>query len=128
MKRFLCAAALALAGFATPVLAQGGVSESYCAYLSNADHYNSKGAQLTQPGQVIRQDRANFHRFNLRDDADDWDSLFSNANNRERLEKLMNARLKSDPMGAYIVNNDAIVCFDIYGGGSNFDVQLVMGE
>ena len=129
MKRLMSIAALMLAGFAAPALAQGGITESYCAYLSNADHYNSKGGRLTTPGQVIRQDRANFHRFNLRDDADDWDSLFADANNRARLEKLMNAALKSDPMGAYIVSDDVIVCFDIINGGSSaFDVRLVMGE
>ncbi len=129
MKHLLCVAALLVAGLTTPALAQGSVTESYCAYLSTADHYNSKGARLTSAAQVIRQDRANFHRFNLRDDADDWDSLFADANNRGRLEKLMNAALKNDPLGDYIVNNDVIVCFDIIdGGSSSFDVRLVMGE
>lgn len=84
LKRVLVVAALVAASLATPALAQN-VTESYCAFLSATDHMNSKGAPLTAAAQVIRQDRANFHRFNIRDEADDWDSLFADANKRERL-------------------------------------------
>ena len=92
MRGFCAALVLLAALLAAPAWAQGNVIESYSAFLSTADHYNSKGARLTQPWQIIRQDRANFHRFNLRDDWDDWDELFDNANNRAKLEQTWSSR------------------------------------
>ena len=38
--------------------------------LSEQDHLNSNEQRLTTAAAIIRQDRANFHRFGLRDPAD----------------------------------------------------------
>lgn len=58
----------------------------YQARLSASDHLNSKGKALSTPAQVIRQDRANYHRFNKRDFEDQSEDLFANAKNRAWLE------------------------------------------
>src|SRR3984957_18842556 len=40
---------------------------SYVALLSEADHFNSNGQRLTSAAAIIRQDRANYHRYGIRD-------------------------------------------------------------
>ena len=50
--------------------------ESYTAFISTNDLYNSNGQRLRQPWQIIRQDRANYHRFGTGDPQDQWDSFF----------------------------------------------------
>ena len=60
----------------------------YRAFISESDLYNSAGERLTEPWQVIRQDRANYHQFELRDPEDQYDSFFAVKRNRELLERL----------------------------------------
>ena len=43
--------------------------ESYTALLSEADHFNSSGQRLTSAAAIIRQDRANYYRYGVRDTA-----------------------------------------------------------
>lgn len=63
--------------------------ESYVARLSPRDHFSSKGERLQSPAAVIRQDRANYYVYNIRDDEDEPDTFFANKANRERLEQLL---------------------------------------
>lgn len=65
------------------------LSESYVTRLSTRDHFNSSGERLDSAAAIIRQDRANFHKFGKRDGEDEADSFFSSARNRELLEKLL---------------------------------------
>ena len=51
--------------------------ESYQAVLSERDHFNSNGQWLTSAAAIIRQDRANFHRYGFRDAADEDDKFFA---------------------------------------------------
>ena len=44
--------------------------EIYTAKLSPRDHLNSKGEKLTTIGKIIRQDRANYNSFKIRDEED----------------------------------------------------------
>ena len=67
----------------------GDVLESYTAYIGKNDLYNYCGERLTQPWQVIRQDRTNYHAFGIRDRGDEGDDFFSDVNNRERLERMV---------------------------------------
>jgi hypothetical protein len=64
--------------------------ETYYARLSGADHFNSRGQRLKSAAAIIRQDRANYHRFNVRDDEDTGDSYFSSKSNRAALERMLN--------------------------------------
>ena len=118
MKHVLGSAACAALVLFSPLLMSGSLAQdsgtSYCAFLSETDHYNSKGVRLTTAGQVLRQDRANFHRFGLRDDWDDNDTLFMSAENRALLEQKATKELISEDLWTYIVNNEVYVCVDAY--------------
>lgn len=63
--------------------------ETYVAKLSARDHYSSRGEKLTSAAAIIRQDRANYHKFGKRDGADEWDSFFSRKSNRALLESYL---------------------------------------
>lgn len=92
--------------------------ESYTAFLSSRDHYNSNGQRLTQFWQVIRQDRANFHRFGKRDPQDEWDSFFGSMENRARAEQMILGGQTEPGFASYVVNNEVMIRVDIYGYGS----------
>ncbi|MBX3529153.1 MAG: hypothetical protein KF849_00995 [Rhizobiaceae bacterium] len=63
---------------------------SYIARLSDNDHYASDGYKLDTAAQVVRQDRANWHRFNRGDAEDEDDPWFGSADARARYESLLN--------------------------------------
>ena len=76
MRKMLMFALTCGAAFISlPIHAQQLV-ESYQALLSERDHFNSDGQRLTTAAAIIRQDRANFHRFGLRDAGDENDDFF----------------------------------------------------
>lgn len=58
---------------------------SYTAFIGPADLVNSQGVRLTDFGQILRQDRANYHRFGLRDELDMPDPIFASLVYRERI-------------------------------------------
>jgi hypothetical protein len=101
----------------TPAQNLGQPIESYTARLSARDHFNSNGLRLRTAAAIIRQDRANFYVYGLRDDEDQPDSFFSNKANRARLEQMLeNGR--TTPEATYaIVNGTPLIRVDIYGNG-----------
>lgn len=106
--------ALALALICTAPIAQAqALMASYDAYIGTQDLYNSKGVRLTDPWQVLRQDRANFHKFNVRQYGDEWDPYFGNINNRAVLEQMI--------MNSYI---EPYVRNLIMGGGAKIRVNV----
>ncbi len=112
----LPAIAMVLAVFAASSLPAGAqqLTERYTARLGTADHFNSNGERLTTPAAILRQDRANFHRFGIRDPEDTDDRFFRLADNRARLENMLD-RAEASP-GAYnaIVNGTPVVEVLIY--------------
>ncbi|MBS8260130.1 hypothetical protein DYI23_07865 [Roseibium polysiphoniae] len=109
--------------FAGKAAAQGQLLEVYSAYLGSADHFNSKGARLTQPWQIIRQDRANFHKFGLRDPGDEGDRYFASAANRGRMERMiLNGTIERSAAGR-IVNSNVWITVEIYSDFVNVTVQ-----
>ena len=50
-------------GLSTAAAKADGLIEEYNAYIGEEDLYNSYGERLSEPWQIIRQDRANYHRF-----------------------------------------------------------------
>ena len=90
---------------------------SYVAVIGQDDLYNSNGARLSAPWQVLRQDRANFHRFGVSQVGDEWDPFFGDAKNREAMERMiMNGYM--DPTAARdIMTGGATVVVTIYGYG-----------
>ncbi len=117
MTNLIAAAALALAiPAAMPAAAQQLIG-AYTAFIGTDDLYNSSGARLTQPWQVLRQDRANYHRFGIRHAGDEWDPFFGSIDNRAAMERMiMNGSM--DPIARQnLLQGGATVFVRIYGAG-----------
>lgn len=109
--------AVALMVCAGPLAAQELIG-SYVAFIGTDDLYNSRGARLTEPWQVLRQDRANFHRFGISQAGDEWDPFFASIENRAAMERMiMNGHI--DPVARRdILRGGAMVHVGIYGSGN----------
>ncbi|MEP0232943.1 hypothetical protein [Roseibium sp.] len=103
--------------------AQSQLLEAYSAFLGSADHFNSKGVRLTQPWQIIRQDRANFHKFGLGDPGDDGDRYFASAENRGRMEQMILNGTIERSAASRIVNSNVWITVEIYSDFVNVTVQ-----
>ena len=100
----------------------GNFIESYTARLSPRDHYNRNGVRLTSAAAIIRQDRANFYVYGMRDSDDEPDSFFSNKGNRARLEEMLeNGRATRDAIDR-VINGTPLIRVDIYANGINVTV------
>ncbi|QQR41076.1 hypothetical protein JI748_02325 [Devosia rhizoryzae] len=110
---------------ASAVNAQGSIRsgggayllDSYVAYISEDDLYNSNGERLREPWQIIRQDRANVHRFGIVDADDTFDSFFDSQANRNQLEKMLRNGSIERQAARDIVRGGASVLVEIYGRG-----------
>lgn len=81
-KKSVLALAIAIA-IGAPTFAEAQqLIGSYVARLSETDHFNSSGQRLTSAAAIIRQDRANFHRFGIKDPEDEGDAFFADEGNR----------------------------------------------
>ena len=88
-KRVLVAAVLAASAM-SPVAAQDyGELAWYSARIDVADMQNSRGQPLAKIGAVIQQDRANFHRFGIRQARDSDDGIFADRAMRAALPNLV---------------------------------------
>jgi len=92
--------------------------EDYRAWIGRQDLFNSRGQRLTQPWQIIRQDRANFHRFGRADPGDEWDSFFSSASNRDRMERMLMRGNISPSAARAIVGGGVLIQVEIFGRGT----------
>ncbi len=63
-------------------------SNSYNTRLSKKDHYNSRGARLKSVSDIIRQDRANYHKKRTHDSEDSWDGYFGTLKAREKMSRM----------------------------------------
>jgi DnaJ-domain-containing protein 1 len=115
MRIFIALLCFVVFAVSAPASAQQ-LKESYKALLSEKDHFNSNGERLRSAAAIIRQDRANFHRFGIRDSADQDDVFFEDVNNRAELEALIE-RGSSEPRAINrIVNGTPMVRVDIFSG------------
>lgn len=90
---------------------------SYTAYIGVDDLYNSKGERLFEPWQILRQDRANFHRFGIRQPGDQDDPFFADADNRATMERfIMQGRIDLAARRG-IVDGGVTVTVTIWGQG-----------
>lgn len=110
-KILLAAAAVVL--FAGPAAA-GELIESYQARLSSSDHFNSNGERLTSPAAIIRQDRANFHKFGIRDSEDEGDRFFADQGNRALMERLLERGHTSREARRSIVNGTPLIRVELW--------------
>lgn len=127
MVRKLVSAALlcVLTLVPTPGPAQQ-LTESYVAFLSEADHFNSNGQRLTSAAAIIRQDRANYHRFFRRDPEDQGDSFFADERNRAALEEMIERGRATPGAISRIVNGTVLVRVDVYQGNGGPFIQVTV--
>lgn len=88
--------------------------ETYVAKLGSADHFNSKGKRLTNVAAIIRQDRANFHKFGVMDEQDEWDSFFASKSNRALLESMLNRGFIAQDTKRAIINGTPVIVVKVY--------------
>ncbi len=112
---------LALAVFTAlaslPAAAQNYLG-TYTAWISNQDLYNSNGQRLTEAWQIVRQDRANVHRFNRIDAGDAIDGWFANANARAALEQALRNGGIDPGSRTLILQGNSWVQVDLWGWGN----------
>lgn len=113
MRRLLILLALAMPSAAP---AQDVVA-SYVAFIGQDDLYNSDGARLSAPWQVLRQDRANLHRFGISQPGDEWDPVFADAENRAAMEAMVRGGSMTAPAAQAIMAGGAMVVVTVWGKG-----------
>lgn len=112
----------AMAGGIGAAQAQGAFLDEYVAFLGPDDHFNSNGQRLTEPWQVIRQDRANYYK-GIRDPGDEGDGYFSDIANRALMEQMvLHGRI--DPRArSQIVNQNVWIRVQVYEDAVNITVE-----
>lgn len=100
-----------------PVFAEEVIAE-YLTWLDAKDTVSSKGVKLTSFGAVLAQDRANYHRFGIRQELDMSDPVFSNKDMRAKLPQWYKA---GDPVQTNIRN-------DVMSGRGHYVFVRVMGK
>lgn len=127
LKAASVALALSLAS-AVPAFAQDWIG-GYSAYIGEDDLYNSKGARLKEPWQILRQDRANYHRFGIRQRGDEGDSFFSSADNRAAMEQMVRRGSMTKEARRLLLQGGATVYVDIYGqNGVGTSVEVTVSR
>lgn len=118
MRRgILFAAALAAGlGLAAESASADELIESYGAYIGEDDLYNSSNQRLTQPWQVIRQDRANVHRFGIRQRGDEVDGFFGSARNRDLAERMIRSGRIERSAARRLLRGDVYIHVEIWRG------------
>ena len=115
MKRRFLLSALALALLAPASVQAQQLLGSYNAFIGQQDLYNSNGVRLSTPAQVLRQDRANYHRFGISQYGDQWDPYFGDINARARLEQMVNNGYMPPHVANAIMRGNMHVIVNIYG-------------
>lgn len=92
----------------------------YKARLSEKDHFSSSGKQLKTAAAILRQDRANFHVFNIKDAEDESDDTFKDKVSRENMGQTIAISKKIEKA---ILNSTPLVQVEIAGDGG--DVTLI---
>jgi hypothetical protein len=113
-----------LAVFAGAVVVAAGLSGaaqadeflgSYVARISDRDHYASDGYALDSAAQMVRQDRANYHKFHRRDRDDENDVWFRGNDDRVRFERMLQKPgAMSGPVKRAITNGEPLIQVDVY--------------
>ncbi len=87
----------------------------YKARLSEKDHFNSSGQRLKKVMDILRQDRANFHVFNVKDAEDESDEMFKNKEIRSNMENMV-VSISAETENA-ILNGTPVIHMEVFGDG-----------
>ena len=94
-----------------------GIKEVYYAKLGTQDHYNSRGIRLNSVAAILRQDRANYHKYFRRDPEDTADTYFANEYNRSIFEQIINRSYISPQVRNAILYGEPYIRVTIYNDG-----------
>lgn len=126
MKKLLILSSVAIAtitSMSIPARADD-VLDEYNAYIGEDDLYNSNGERLREPWQIIRQDRANYHKFKVRQRGDEGDSFFSSADNRAAAERMIRAGGISREARRLLVNGDVMINVKVMEGDDGVYLKI----
>lgn len=118
MKHFLGALLALFLILPTTQASADDLVGSYVAYIGTDDLYNSRGTRLREPWQILRQDRANYHRFGVSQPGDQWDPFFGDIDNRATMERMVMRGYINPNAGRNIVAGGAMVVVNIFGRGN----------
>lgn len=114
-RKGLAAGALLAALVWTGTASADSFLGSYVARISARDHYASDGYPLDSAAQMVRQDRANWHKFGKRDPDDENDVWFRTNAQRERLQSMLQrAGAMSAATKRAIANGSPLIQVDVY--------------
>lgn len=102
-----------LAIVAPPAAAQGPVDE-YCTTITENDKSASDGYRLGDAASILRQDRANYHKFGFRDRGDQGDRTFGSADARARIPAMLDGGNNDPSVLRQIVAGTPRVCVWIF--------------
>ena len=100
--------------------------ESYTATIGQDDLYNSSGARVTDPAAILRQDRANVHKFGVSQPGDSMDGFFASTANRGRMETMLRSGSITPQAAAALRSGNARVTVQIYGRGGRGEYLKVV--
>ncbi|SFP01146.1 hypothetical protein SAMN03159463_03411 [Mesorhizobium sp. NFR06] len=96
---------------------------SYVARISDRDHRASDGYALVSAAQMVRQDRANWHKFHRRDSDDQGDPWFRTDGSRADLQRMLErGAAMSNATRRAIVNGEPLIEVDVYQDGVRVSV------
>jgi hypothetical protein len=101
-------------GFTLLHAVSGSYIDSYTARISRQDHFSSRGNYLGKVSDILQQDRANYHRFGLRDSEDEGDRFFYSLRNRSRMGYLLRRGWIEPGLGSEIERGTPLVKVDVY--------------
>jgi hypothetical protein len=88
---------------------------TYIARISDNDHHASDGYRLDTAAQMVRQDRANWHKFGRGDAEDQDDPWFSSTASRAKFEQMLNkGSAMSQGTRRAIVNGEPVIEVQVF--------------
>jgi len=103
-----------------------GLVEEYNAYIGEEDLYNSYGERLSEPWQIIRQDRANYHRFGTSQPGDEGDGFFASAKNREKAERMIEYGTIETRAARALVRGNVLINVQIFRGADGDYINVTV--
>ncbi|MBZ9733196.1 hypothetical protein LB515_08170 [Mesorhizobium sp. CA15] len=117
-KAMTVAALLATTTLGTGTARADDMLGSYTARISDRDHRASDGYPLGSAAQMVRQDRANWHKFHRRDSDDQGDAWFRSDGSRADLQRMLErGGAMSSATRRAIVNGEPLIEVDVYSDG-----------
>ncbi|CAN7409847.1 hypothetical protein [Mesorhizobium sp. LjNodule214] len=96
---------------------------SYVARISERDHHASDGFPLDSAAQMVRQDRANWHKFHRRDSDDEGDGWFRSNDDRADLQRMLErGGAMSSSTRRAIVNGEPLIQVDVYSRSARVSI------